>query len=137
MDAGGERGATNEELQAALTASDRFAVDHGRRPRILIATIVGGGESAARGLAAGFAGMGFDVDVGPVAADAATVAAQAVDADVHAIYWCDATAHQLEALQDALAGAGRPDIAVCAPGPGDAAEPALALSLLLRLTDAQ
>jgi methylmalonyl-CoA mutase len=135
MDAGGERGATNGDV---LAASHRFEVDHGRRPRILIASTVGDGdERAARGVAAGFAGMGFDVDVGPIAASLATVAGQAVDADVHAIVWHDVTAHQLEALRDALADAGRPDIVVCALGPNDAAEPALALSLLLRLADAQ
>ena len=93
------RAAEIEDVGAVFAACTRFEVEQGRRPRILIATFsrqsdgAGAGgrtpgeldDGVSRELAAGFAGMGLDADVGPAASTAEQVAAQAIDADVHAI----------------------------------------------------
>ncbi len=138
------------DLAAVVAACARFEVAQGRRPRILIATFADQravatapgttplpdvpGTDDAREAAVAFARMGFDADVGPAAATAERVAAQAIDADVHAIWLRrEHAAPASDHLRDALAAAGRPDIVLWPTGPGDLAEPAKVLGLLAHL----
>jgi methylmalonyl-CoA mutase len=71
------------KIQAAVKA---FAEKEGRPPRILVAKMgQDGHDRGAKVIAAGFADMGYDVDVGPLFSTASEVVRQAIDADVHAI----------------------------------------------------
>jgi len=66
--------------------SDQFADLAGRRPRILVAKLgQDGHDRGFRIIAASFADMGFDVDVGPLFSTPAEVVRQAVDNDVHIV----------------------------------------------------
>jgi methylmalonyl-CoA mutase len=70
-------------LQARVRA---FAQRAGRQPRVLIAKLgQDGHDRGARVVAAAFADLGFDVDLGPLFQTAAQVAQQAVDHDVHVV----------------------------------------------------
>jgi methylmalonyl-CoA mutase len=65
---------------------ERFAREHGRRPRILVAKMgQDGHDRGAKVIATAFADAGFDVDIGPLFQTPAEVARQALDNDVHAI----------------------------------------------------
>ena len=63
----------------------KFEKDQGRRPRILVAKMgQDGHDRGARVIAAAFADIGFDVDVGPLFLTL-VIANMAIDNDVHAI----------------------------------------------------
>ncbi len=75
-----------EEYKQTMKVINDFADKEGRRPRILVAKMgQDGHDRGAKVIASGFADLGFDVDVGPLFATPAEVAAQAIDADVHIV----------------------------------------------------
>ena len=65
---------------------ERFAAEHGRRPRMLVAKIgQDGHDRGAKVIATAFADLGFDVDVGTLFQTPEEVARQAVENDVHVV----------------------------------------------------
>ena len=65
---------------------DAFAVEHGRRPRVMIAKLgQDGHDRGAKVVATAFADLGFDVDIGPLFQTAEECARQAIENDVHAV----------------------------------------------------
>ncbi len=63
-----------------------FGERHGRRPRILVAKMgQDGHDRGAHVIAAAFADLGFDVDVGPLFSTPEETARQAVENDVHVV----------------------------------------------------
>jgi methylmalonyl-CoA mutase len=75
-----------EEFAQTVKCIEDFAEKEGRRPRMLVAKMgQDGHDRGAKVIASGFADLGFDVDVGPLFATPAEVAAQAIDADVHIV----------------------------------------------------
>jgi methylmalonyl-CoA mutase len=72
-----------ERLQAEIRA---FALEDGRRPRILVAKLgQDGHDRGAKVIATAFADLGFDVDVGSLFQTPDEVARQAIENDVHAV----------------------------------------------------
>ena len=64
----------------------QFAVDQGRRPRVMIAKLgQDGHDRGAKVVATAFADLGFDVDMGPLFQTADECARQAIENDVHAV----------------------------------------------------
>ncbi|WP_395728793.1 methylmalonyl-CoA mutase [Nakamurella sp.] len=109
-----------------LAATEQFALDEGRRPRILVAKMgQDGHDRGQKVIVSAFSDLGFDVDVGPLFSTPAEVAQQAVDNDVHVVGVNSLAAGHLTlvpALRDALAELGRPDIMIVVGGvipPGD------------------
>ena len=109
-----------DQVARVLQATAHFEQRNGRRPRILVAKI--GQDGHDRGqkiIVTAFADLGFDVDVGPLFSTPEEVARQAVDADVHVVGFSSLAAGHLTllpALKQALAIAGRPDIAIIVGG---------------------
>jgi methylmalonyl-CoA mutase len=82
---GGQYG-DDKDWQALRTEIDRFAEEHGRRPRMLVAKIgQDGHDRGAKVIASAFADLGFDVDVGTLFQTPEEVARQAVENDVHVV----------------------------------------------------
>ena len=112
--AGGET--SDEILRLARVFADRA----GRRPRLLVAKIgQDGHDRGAKVIAAAFADMGFDVDVGPLFQTPAEVASQAIENDVHVVGVSTlAGGHKafLPELIATLRDMGRADIRVVAGG---------------------
>lgn len=112
------RGAGNVERVRAAT--DAFADDEGRRPRILVAKMgQDGHDRGQKVIATAFADLGFDVDVGPLFSTPAEVARQAVEADVHIVGVNSLAAGHLTlvpALRHELAELGRDDILIVVGG---------------------
>jgi methylmalonyl-CoA mutase len=109
-----------------LAATEKFAQDEGRRPRILVAKMgQDGHDRGQKVIVSAFSDLGFDVDVGPLFSTPGEVAQQAVDNDVHVVGVNSLAAGHLTlvpALRDALAELGRPDIMIVVGGvipPGD------------------
>jgi methylmalonyl-CoA mutase len=74
----------NHTFQEAKALSDAFAVQDGRRPRIMIAKLgQDGHDRGAKVIATSFADLGFDVDMGPLFQTPAEAALQAAENDVH------------------------------------------------------
>ena len=74
------------EWKALRAEVERFAAEHGRRPRMLVAKIgQDGHDRGAKVIATAFADLGFDVDVGTLFQTPAEVARQAVENDVHVV----------------------------------------------------
>ena len=66
--------------------ADEFAVEEGRRPRILIAKMgQDGHDRGAKVIATAFADLGFDVDVGPLFQTPREAARMAAENDVHVL----------------------------------------------------
>ncbi|HEY0167075.1 MAG TPA: methylmalonyl-CoA mutase [Jatrophihabitans sp.] len=107
-------------IEQARTATDRFAAEHGRRPRILVAKMgQDGHDRGQKVIATAFADLGFDVDVGPLFQTPAEVARQAIEADVHVVGVNSLAAGHLTlvpALRDELAAFGRSDILIVVGG---------------------
>jgi methylmalonyl-CoA mutase len=107
-------------IEQARAATDRFEVQHGRRPRILVAKMgQDGHDRGQKVIATAFADLGFDVDVGPLFQTPAEVARQAVEADVHVVGVNSLAAGHLTlvpALRDELAAYGRSDILIVVGG---------------------
>ncbi len=78
--------ADDAEWKRLRAEVERFATDHGRRPRILVAKIgQDGHDRGAKVIATAFADLGFDVDVGTLFQTPEEVARQAVENDVHVV----------------------------------------------------
>ena len=74
------------EFQAIVADVARFAVEEGRRPRMLVAKMgQDGHDRGAKVIATAFADLGFDVDVAPLFQTPAEVARDAVENDVHVV----------------------------------------------------
>jgi len=103
-----------------LAATERFAQDEGRRPRILVAKMgQDGHDRGQKVIVSAFSDLGFDVDVGPLFSTPAEVAQQAVDNDVHVVGVNSLAAGHLTlvpALRQALTELGRPDIMIVVGG---------------------
>ena len=64
----------------------QFAVDQGRRPRVMISKLgQDGHDRGAKVVATAFADLGFDVDIGPLFQTPEECARQAIENDVHAV----------------------------------------------------
>jgi methylmalonyl-CoA mutase len=93
-------------------AVEDFAVEEGRRPRMLVVKMgQDGHDRGAKVIATAFADIGFDVDVGPLFQTPEEAAQDAIDNDVHVIgISSQAAGHKtlapklIRALQDAGAG---------------------------------
>ncbi|HUI26347.1 MAG TPA: methylmalonyl-CoA mutase family protein, partial [Candidatus Kryptonia bacterium] len=82
----GSQYAKDEGWQEIQTDVARFATEHGRRPRMLVAKIgQDGHDRGAKVIATAFADLGFDVDVGTLFQTPEEVARQAVENDVHVV----------------------------------------------------
>lgn len=76
----------NTEFNSARAAADQFAIQEGRRPRIMVAKIgQDGHDRGAKVIATAFADIGFDVDIGPLFQTPKEAAKQAAENDVHII----------------------------------------------------
>jgi methylmalonyl-CoA mutase len=74
------------EWKALQAEVARFAAEHGRRPRMLVAKVgQDGHDRGAKVIATAFADLGFDVDVGTLFQTPEEVARQAVENDVHVV----------------------------------------------------
>jgi methylmalonyl-CoA mutase len=115
-----EAGASNDAVSKVLAATEKFADDEGRRPRILVAKMgQDGHDRGQKVVVSAFADLGFDVDVGPLFSTPEEVAQQAVDADVHIVGVNSLAAGHLTlvpALRSALAELGREDVMVVVGG---------------------
>ena len=75
-----------DQVQECLKATAAFEQAQGRRPRILVAKMgQDGHDRGAKVIAAAFADLGFDVDLGPLFSLPEEVAQQALDNDVHLV----------------------------------------------------
>jgi methylmalonyl-CoA mutase len=78
--------AEDQEWKDLRAEVERFAAEHGRRPRLLVAKIgQDGHDRGAKVIATAFADLGFDVDVGTLFQTPEEVARQAVENDVHVV----------------------------------------------------
>lgn len=74
----------DQTFEKAKQLADQFALQEGRRPRIMIAKMgQDGHDRGAKVVATGYADVGFDVDIGPLFQTPEEVAKQAVENDVH------------------------------------------------------
>ncbi len=74
----------NDQFKKAREMSDIFAIQYGRRPRILVAKLgQDGHDRGAKVIATSFADIGFDVDIGPLFQTPSEVVKQAIENDVH------------------------------------------------------
>ncbi|WP_343732596.1 methylmalonyl-CoA mutase [Duganella sp.] len=80
-------GLADDENWSLLRAEvERFAVEQGRRPRIMVAKLgQDGHDRGARVVGSAFADLGFDVDLGPLFQTPQEAARQAIENDVHAV----------------------------------------------------
>jgi methylmalonyl-CoA mutase len=112
--------ARDENWVRLLAVVERFAREHGRRPRLLVAKLgQDGHDRGARVIAAGFADLGFDVDVAPLFQTPEEVARQAVENDVHVVGISTQAGGHLTlvpALIAALAQQGAGDVMVICGG---------------------
>ncbi len=107
-------------VQECLKRTAEFAERVGRRPRILVAKMgQDGHDRGAKVIAAAFADLGFDVDLGPLFQTPEEVARQAIDNDVHLVGASTlAGGHKtlVPQLIEALKAEGAEDIRVLAGG---------------------
>ncbi|MFV0535117.1 MAG: methylmalonyl-CoA mutase [Cumulibacter sp.] len=115
-----QEAAGDRNVDAVLAATDQFAAEEGRRPRILVAKMgQDGHDRGQKVIVSAFADMGFDVDVGPLFSTPEEVARQAIDADVHIVGVSSLAAGHLTlvpALRDELKKQGREDIMIVVGG---------------------
>jgi len=115
-----ELGAMSEAVDRVLKSVAEFEVKEGRRPRILVAKIgQDGHDRGQKVIAAAFADLGFDVDIGPLFATPAEAARQAVENDVHIVGVSSLAAGHLTLvpeLKAALVEEGRGDIMIVVGG---------------------
>ncbi len=108
------------DVQKCLEKTAEFSARVGRRPRILVAKMgQDGHDRGAKVIAAAFADLGFDVDLGPLFQTPAEVARQAIDNDVHLVGASTlAGGHKtlVPQLVEALKAEGADDIRVIAGG---------------------
>ena len=78
--------ADDDGFQAIVADIAAFAVEEGRRPRMLVAKMgQDGHDRGAKVIATAFADLGFDVDVAPLFQTPGEVARDAVENDVHVV----------------------------------------------------
>ena len=110
----------NDTFNQARKLADTYAELDGRRPRILIAKVgQDGHDRGAKVIAAAFADIGFDVDLGPLFQTPDEIVTQAIDNDVHIIGISTlAGGHKtlLPVILTELRNAGRGDILLVAGG---------------------
>ena len=110
----------DEKIKKALQASDRFAENEGRRPRILIAKMgQDGHDRGQKVVASAFADLGWDVDIGPLFQTPEEAARQAVENDVHVVAASSLAAGHLTLvpeLKSHLAEMGREDMLIVVGG---------------------
>ena len=110
----------NTLFKEALQLADTFASLEGRRPRIMVSKVgQDGHDRGAKVIAAGFADIGFDVDISPLFQTPEEVVQQALDNDVHLIGISSlAAGHKtlIPKIVDELKAHGREDILVIAGG---------------------
>lgn len=110
----------HKTFEEALALSDKFAIEKGRRPRIMIAKMgQDGHDRGAKVVATSFADLGFDVDVGPLFQTPEEVGKQAVENDVHILGISSLAAGHKTLVPQVIAtlkALGRDDIAVIAGG---------------------
>jgi len=110
----------NRLFQEAQELADRFASLEGRRPRIMVAKVgQDGHDRGAKVIAAGFADIGFDVDISPLFQTPEEVVRQALDNDVHLIGISSLAAGHKTLIPKIIAGlreSQRDDILVIAGG---------------------
>jgi methylmalonyl-CoA mutase len=115
-----ELGAMSQPVERVLKSVAEFEVKEGRRPRILVAKIgQDGHDRGQKVIAAAFADLGFDVDIGPLFATPAEAARQAVENDVHIVGVSSLAAGHLTLvpeLKAALVKEGRGDIMIVVGG---------------------
>jgi methylmalonyl-CoA mutase len=109
-----------ETWESIKTEIEQFAVEHGRRPRIMIAKLgQDGHDRGAKVVATAYADLGFDIDVGPLFQTPEEAARQAIENDVHAV-GCSSLAagHKtlVPQLIEALKAQGANEIIVFAGG---------------------
>ncbi len=76
----------DEEFARIKSKIDRFAVETGRRPRMLVVKMgQDGHDRGAKVIATAYADLGFDVDIGPLFQTPAEAVRQALENDVHVI----------------------------------------------------
>jgi methylmalonyl-CoA mutase len=112
--------ASSADFEEARRLSDEFANSEGRRPRLLVAKMgQDGHDRGAKVIAAAFADLGFDVDIGPLFQTPREVARHAVENDVHVVGVSSlAGAHRtlVPQLIEELKRLGRDDILVIVGG---------------------
>jgi methylmalonyl-CoA mutase len=110
----------SDQVSGARSLVAAFEVDHGRRPRILVAKVgQDGHDRGQKVIATAFADLGFDVDIGPLFSTPAEAAMQAVENDVHVVGVSSLAAGHLTLvpeLRNALDELGRDDIVVVVGG---------------------
>jgi len=110
----------NPRFQKAQQLADTFASLEGRRPRIMVSKVgQDGHDRGAKVIAAGFADIGFDVDISPLFQTPQEVVQQALDNDVHLIGISSlAAGHKtlIPKIIEELKAHGRQDILVIAGG---------------------
>lgn len=110
----------DDSFEKARAMADRFAVQDGRRPRIMIAKMgQDGHDRGAKVVATSYADLGFDVDIGPLFQTPQEAAKQAVENDVHILGVSSlAAGHKtlVPAVITALKTYGREDIMVIVGG---------------------
>jgi methylmalonyl-CoA mutase len=115
-----EVGADSETVTAVQQSIESFIEFEGRRPRILVAKMgQDGHDRGQKVIAASFADLGFDVDIGPLFQTPEETAKQAVDNDVHVIGVSSLAAGHLTlvpALKGELQRLGREDILIVVGG---------------------
>ena len=85
-DADSSHGDTMEYWNSLKADIAQFAVDQGRRPRVMISKLgQDGHDRGAKVVATAFADLGFDVDIGPLFQTPEECARQAIENDVHAV----------------------------------------------------
>ena len=112
--------ARDENWQKLLGVVEAFAKAHGRRPRLLVAKLgQDGHDRGARVIAAGFADLGFDVDVAPLFQTPEEVARHAIENDVHVVGISTQAGGHLTLVPEliaALRSQGAADVAVVCGG---------------------
>ncbi len=110
----------DEDFAAIQADVETFAVEEGRRPRMLVVKMgQDGHDRGAKVIATAFADIGFDVDVGPLFQTPEEAARDAVDNDVHVVgISSQAAGHKTLApkLVEALKEAGAEDVVVICGG---------------------
>ncbi|AMM50203.1 methylmalonyl-CoA mutase [Rufibacter sp. DG15C] len=110
----------DENFGKAQALADKFALQEGRRPRIMVAKMgQDGHDRGSKVIATSFADLGFDVDLGPLFQTPEEVALQAAENDVHVVGVSSlAAGHKtlIPSLIAELKKLGREDIMVIAGG---------------------
>ena len=110
----------DSDFEKAKAMCAEFAKKEGRQPRIMIAKLgQDGHDRGAKGVATGYADVGFDVDMGPLFQTPAEAAKQAVENDVHVVGVSSLAAGHLTLVPQIIAELkklGREDILVIVGG---------------------